>query len=128
MRDENEKYMYYDGKLFTDDPNKRYPLGSRDNEYIINMEKINDRFWKDEEKWYYFKREHQNMILPTILACFVVFITNPPFMGFLGIIAIIGLVLYLCYIDNKRLDNDPWIQYQRKRSREFRRRNYHMDV
>lgn len=109
--------------------NNRYPLGFRDKEYVSRMKLLNDDYWRTTEKWYYYNVKNQDLIIPTAIVCIIVFFTNQPIIGIIGIISIILIVLYGCHLNNKKLDNDPYVQMCRKKSREEFRRNYmKMDV
>lgn len=109
-------------------PEDRYPLGYVDYEYVRKMELLNDDLWKDKEKWYYYNREHQNLIIPIAVLCFLMFFGAHPFVSITMIILTICVVLYMCYLDNKKMNWNPWIQESRKRIREFRRDYLNMDV
>ncbi len=109
-------------------PEERYPLGYRDNLYIAAMKLENDWYWQEYEKILYYKPEHENIIIPVALACVVIFFGDNPSVSIPMVIVTILIVLFMCHLDNLKLDYDPWVQKERKRSREFRRKHLNMDV
>lgn len=119
--------MYIENNNFNDE-NNRYPLGSRDEEYIAKMSMLNDAYWRNTEKWHYYNIDNQNMILPLIGVSFLIFITSSPSISWIFILYCILLFWIGCKINNRKLDNDPRTQMYRKRSREFRRNYMKMDV
>lgn len=110
------------------DPSNRYPIGSRDKDYVKRMELLNDSYWKNTERWHYYKVEHQNAILPTTITCFLILFCDNPAISIPMIILFVMFILYMLHVDNKKLDYDPRVQMFRKRSREYRRNCLHMDV
>ena len=92
--------------------------------YISRRKANPDNLWKQQEKWLYYKYEHQNWILPMAIVCFIIFFTNPPVVNVSGIIAIIGVVLFYCHLDNvASLDNNPSIVESRLWHIEYRKKN-----
>lgn len=76
----------------------------------VNYRSANpDNLWKGQEKWLYYKYEHQNWILPIAVLCFIIFFTNPPVLNVIYIAVLIGVVLFLCAVDNATLDKNPSI-------------------
>lgn len=110
------------------DPSNRYPLGSRDKDYVRRMELLNDNYWKNTERWHYYNINNQNGILPVAIGCFIMFFLDDPVISVSMIVLTILFILYLCHLNNKKLDYDPRVQMFRKRSREYRRNHLHMDV
>ena len=117
-----DKYKNYD------DPNKRFPLCYRNNNYISQMTVLNDWYWNDIEKWLYYKKENQDCIIPTVIGCFLMFFGAHPAISIPMIIITILVVLYICHCNNKKMDDDPEIQRCRKESVEFRRKHMKMDM
>ena len=85
----------------------------RDYDYIAKRQAENDGFWRTYEKWFYFDRNNENYIIPTVLLCVVVFFTNPIYLGITGCIILIAGALYLCHCNNRKKDNSPAIQKRR---------------
>lgn len=104
---------------------KRIRLRNKTWTDYINRRKANpDGFWEDQEKWLYYRYEHQNWILPIIICCVILFFTNPPGINITYIAICIGWVLLLCHLDNiASLDNNPQIVKRRNNIIEHRIRN-----
>ena len=89
-------------------------------DYVNRMNQLNDGVWKDYEKWFYYNYDNQNYIIPTIILNIIMFFTNPPGKNIIACIVITCLMLYLCHLNNVKLDNDPRIIQSRKNIRESR--------
>ena len=100
----------------------------RDYNYIAQMNALNDPFWRDTEKWFYYRYSHQNLIIPVAVICFLMFFTAEPAVSITWIVISIVLCLVVCHLDNLSMDNDPWVQMNRKSCREIRRKLMNMDV
>ena len=100
----------------------------RDYNYIAQMNALNDPFWRDTEKWFYYKYEHQNLIIPVGVICFLMLFTAELAVSLTCIGIAIALCLIACHLDNLSMDNDPWVQMNRKSCREIRRKLMNMDV
>ena len=89
----------------------------------INRRNVNpDNLWKGQEKWLYYKYEHQNYIIPMVIVSIIIFFTNPPIVNIAGIIVINGIVLFYCHLDNvASLDNNPSIVKSRLWHIEYRK-------
>ena len=93
-------------------------------DYIWQRRANPDNLWKGQEKWLYFKYSHQNWIIPMVIVSIIIFFTNPPIVNIAGIIAINGMVLFYCHIDNiTSLDNNPSIVKSRLWHIEYRKKN-----
>lgn len=89
-----------------------------DYEYVARREKENDLSWRSDEKYYYYYRENENYIIPTVLFCIVALFTNPPFVGICWCIIIVAGALFLCHYNNvTKLDNNPYVQMTRMKIR-----------
>lgn len=100
----------------------------RDYDYIAKMNALNDAFWRDNEKWFYYKYEHQNLIIPVGVLCFLMLFTAELAVSLTCIGIAIALCLIVCHLDNLSMDNDPWVQMNRRSCREIRRKTMNMDV
>ena len=93
--------------------NNNFKFVLRDYEYIAQRESMGDGFWKDYEKWFYYSRENENYIIPTILLCIVAFFTNPIYLGVSACVVIVAGALWLCHCNNRKLDMNPHVQKRR---------------
>ena len=89
----------------------------RDNNYINIQKTKNDWLWRQKEKRLYYSYKNENYIIPTILFCFfLLFIQG----GIVGIILLLSYIFYLCYKNNKELDNDYNILKKKKKIKKYR--------
>ena len=88
-------------------------IGYRDYDYVAQREMECDGFWKTYERWFYYSRDNENYIIPTIIFCIIAIFTNPPYLGIFGCVLIICGALFLCHCNNRRLDMNPSIQQRR---------------
>ena len=100
----------------------------RDYDYIAKMNALNDPFWRNHEKWYYYKYEHQNLIIPVGVLCFLMLFVAEIAVSLTCIGIAIALCLIACYLDNLSMDTDPEIQKRRAFCREIRRKTMNMNV
>lgn len=114
----NGEYKYISDDY--NDPNNRFPIGSRDKNYVARMEARNDDYWRSTERWYYYNHQNENCILPTAIGCVVIFLGATPAVSIPMVILTICLVLYICHRNNMALDYDPRAQMYRKRAVEYR--------
>lgn len=77
-----------------------------DYDYVAVRNADHDNFWEDHEKWYYYDRDNQNYIMPTILLSIIFLFTGGLAEGVIGIIVLVLLVRFKCYLNNCALDND----------------------
>ena len=89
-------------------------------DYVNRMNQLNDWCWQNSEKWLYYNYDNQNYIIPTIILNIIMFFTNPPGKNIIACIIITCLMLYLCHLNNVKLDNNPHIVNRRKIARESR--------
>lgn len=88
--------------------------------YVNKMELLNDFHWKNGERKLYFYNTNKELIIPTIIGSFVIFVTNHPFAGIPGVIMLIALVLWACARSNQvNLDKNPEIVKERESYRKF---------
>lgn len=89
----------------------------RDINYINEQKMKNDWLWQQTEKYLYYSYKNQNYILPTLIASFFLIFTKG---GFYCVALIIIFDIYLCYKNNRELDNDPATLKKRKAIRGYR--------
>ena len=71
--------------------------------YISRRKANPDNLWKQQEKWLYYKYEHQNWILPMAIVCFIIFLTKQN----IGIFYFIAIIIFLLVKEKK----DKKIEY-----------------
>lgn len=91
----------------------------RDHEYIAKMQAKNDLAWKSSEKFLYYSYKNDSYIIPTAVACFLIFFVKG---GIIGVFMILAFVRFLCWKNNHELDTDPNVRKRREEAKEYRRR------
>lgn len=91
-----------------------------DANYVNRMSQRNDSFWRTYEKWFYYDYDNQNYIIPTILLNILMIFTNPPGKNILACIFITCLMLYLCHLNNVKMDDNEYFIKNRKIAKEHR--------
>lgn len=91
-------------------------------EYVRARKLQNDDYWRNTEKWLYYKYKHQNLIIPMSIVCFVMFFLDTPIVSITMIIITILITLWLCHLSNLQLDKDPWVMKRRINAINFRRK------
>lgn len=115
MSDVRERYIKRYGSKGIEDV-----CFERDYEYIYRQKSKNDNIWQDLEKRLYFSYKNQNYVFPLILWC----IFCAPFNGGIwGIILGIGYVQWLCYQNNKALDENPTVIHERECTKSWRKKS-----
>lgn len=94
----------------------------RDQAYINYMNSINDPFWSGHEKWLYYDEKNKDLIIPTAVSCFIVFFLDNPVITIFWDVLIILFALFICKLNNKKLDNDPRILANREFCKHLRKK------
>lgn len=87
----------------------------RDEKYIEERKRNND--WILYEKNLYYSIKNENYIIPTILICAFLALT---YYGIVKIIIVLAFVYYLCWSNNRELDNSPSILKRREEYKQTR--------
>lgn len=88
-----------------------------DYDYVSKRMNENDSSWTEYEKWFYYDRDNQNYIIPTILLDIVCFFSGGFVEGTVGIILVTLGALALCHKNNVALDERPDILERRRSAR-----------